>query len=108
MLKRNRPVTISTQLKIVGQNAEPVEFGVTFRNDVDAKAFDETLNLYGEIEGKPAQNIVAACLMIITEWDAEYDLTEAGLLEANSDRPGILGAIINGYHQARRVELAKN
>ena len=48
-------------------------------------------------------------LDIVTAMDApEYPLTHEGLTAMDSDFPGILTAILWGYHRAREVGLAKN
>lgn len=107
MLTRSRPANIKTDLTIKGQNGDNVTFGVTYRN-LTGKEFDEAVNIDGKDKERQTYDFANAVLAIVESWDAEYELTREGVTEAESDRAGILIAVIQGFHNARRVELVGN
>lgn len=99
MLTRQRKETIDATLTIKGQG-ETVKFNITFNNIKTSEIEKETQ--------LPDFSVAALLLKMIHSWECEYDLSLEGLKELEDDRPGILFGIIEGYHQARRVERSKN
>lgn len=101
MLVRKRPETIGATLHLKGQGEE-IKFNVTYHNrtqaEVEARLKEEA--------AKP--NPDSLVLFVVKEWEAEYELTTAGLEEAEQDRPGINAAIMYGFYEARVVNKVKN
>lgn len=107
MLTRKRAETINTDLTITGQNEPDITFGVTYRN-LTGKQFDEAVNITGADTNRPQFDLIGGVLRMVEKWDTEYALTEEGLQQAEDDRAGILHAVIQGFHLARRVKLVGN
>lgn len=99
MLTRKRPDTISTKLTIEGQQ-ETTVFKVEYHNR-SAKE----VNAMVDAEG---YTVAKGLLYLVKSWEAEYELDTAGIEEAESDRPGIVLAVIGGFHEARRVQRKGN
>lgn len=97
LTKQTRPL-IPANLKIEGQG-EVIEMKVTYHNRRQS-------DLAAEVE--KAESPADTLLYILAEWEAEYPLTREGVEEAEDDRPGLIIAILIGYHDARRVEKEKN
>jgi hypothetical protein len=99
MLKRNKQLLIPSALTVKGQG-ETIKFDLVFHNrssdDLDAK-MKEKSNTYGD-----------TIMYIVESWDSEYPLTREGLIELDNDRPGILLALLDAYHDARRMHREKN
>lgn len=99
MLKRNKQLLIPSALTVKGQG-ETIQFNLTFHNrssdELDAK-LKEKGNTYGD-----------TILFIVESWESEYPLTREGLIELDNDRPGILIALLDAYHDARRMHREKN
>lgn len=98
MLTRKRPDAIPATLTVTGQG-ETVKFNLTYNN----KRVDEVEALI-----KDAERLEDVVLALVKEWETEYPLTREGVEEMEADRPGIIVAIMVGFHDARRVEKAKN
>lgn len=98
MLTRKRPDVIPATLTVTGQG-ETVKFNLTYNN----KRVDEVETLI-----KDAEKLEDVVLALVNEWETEYPLTREGVEEMEADRPGIIVAIMVGFHDARRVEKAKN
>jgi hypothetical protein len=98
MLSKKAPETLPTTLTLKGQG-ETVKLNITYHNrkqsDLDAQI----------AEGKTVAEVV---LYMVKEWDADYELSTAGLTELEDDRPGALQAVMIGFHRARHMELEKN
>lgn len=99
MLKRALVPEIATTLSIKGQG-ETVKFKVTYHNKPQSE-LDAHL---AANPNEPSETL----LLVLKDWDSEYPLTKEGLAEMENDRPGMVIALIYGYHQARRVEKEKN
>ena len=107
MLTRKRVETIKTDLTITGQNEPDITFGVTYRN-LTGKQFDEAVNITAADTNRPQFDLIGGVLRLVESWEAEYALTDEGLQQAEDDRSGILHAVIQGFHAARRVKLVGN
>lgn len=99
MLKRQLPATIAAALTIKGQG-ESFTLDLVYHNrptdEYNAKIEEHKLPL-GEL-----------ILWLVESWDSEYPLTMEGLNEADTDRPGLLLAILYGFPRSRQVALEKN
>lgn len=97
-LSRKRPETISVKMSLTGQ-LQTVEMNLVY-NNITSKALEDFM----EREADPVKGL----LHIVNEWDNEYPLTTEGVEEMESDWPGATLAIIQGFHDARRVQREKN
>ena len=93
------PEKIATTLSFKGV-AEKFKLTVTYHN-IGTKAFCDLLE-------KKESTFPLALLELIDRWDADYPLSIEGIEAFEDQRPGIINALFQGYHQARRVELEKN
>lgn len=98
-LKRVTRETLPVSLTLRGQG-ETVKFDITYRNLKSSEVIEMTES--------PDFNAVDTVLKMVVEWDAEYELSGAGLQELEDDRPGSVMAIIEGFHDARKVQRVKN
>lgn len=96
-LTKKRPASIPTALRVRSQG-ELVKFDVTYHNR-NADEFEAQLS---------KGSMTDLVLFVVESWDSEYALDTAGVEEMERDRPGLILAIIQGYHQARRAALEKN
>jgi hypothetical protein len=99
MLKRKLVEEIATSLSIKGQGEE-FKFNVTFHN----RSQKELENHLAENPNEPSDTL----LFIVKDWESEYPLTKEGISEMESDRPGMVIAMIYAFHDARKVEKEKN
>lgn len=111
-LKRKTPDTIKVDLTVTAAG-EKLTFAVTYNNptpnEYDEKVKEIAERVTAAADGNEIRNInVALVLLLVKEWDAEYELTESDLLEADRDRPGILFGIVRGYHNSRQASVVKN
>ena len=93
------PEKIATTLSFKGA-AEKFKLTVTYHN-IGTKAFQALFESKEEMLG-------SVLLKLIDRWDADYPLSIEGIDAFEDQRPGIINALFQGYHQARRVELEKN
>lgn len=111
MLTRKTPNTLATTLNIEGQG-ETVSFDVVYHNrrKEDIETVLKEAQRVQELDHKDDFQYATrqTVLYIVERFDAEYELSHKGLKEMEEDRPGIIEVLFYGYHQARRVELAKN
>lgn len=98
MLSKKAPETLPATLTLKGQG-ETVKLNVTYHNRKQSE-INELL-----AEGKTVADVV---LFMVKEWDADYELSTAGIAELDDARPGILEGVMHGFHRARRMELEKN
>lgn len=98
MLTKKGPDTIPAKLTIKNQG-EKITFTVTYHN----RTSDEVAEVL-----KDADNIADAILFVIADWEADFPLDRENLIELEKNRPGMAMALIDGFHQARRVEAVKN
>jgi len=101
MLKRKRPATLPATLTITGQG-ETEKFTITY-NNLPTSAYDQLV-----AESREKGGISHVVLGIVKEWDTEFELTTEGVNEAEDLNPGLVIAVIQGYHDARKVQRAKN
>ena len=97
MLTRKKPETLAANITITGQ-LEEIEFPVVFFN----RSQEEVEQWFKDNPGK------LVIPYIIKHWDAEYELSEKGAQEAESDRPGITLALTQAFYEARRVAIKGN
>lgn len=108
MLKRIRPDAIKSTLAVTGQG-ETIKFDITYFNRKQSEVVEAVAKAQqAAVEEGKSETVADAVLFMVKEWDAEYPLTKEGVLEMEDDRPGLLMAIIMGFHKARQVEVAKN
>ena len=100
MLTRKTPAFLATTVTLTGQGAEPVTFNVTFNNHKQQDVFEFTQ--------ANANNPEKTILFIVNAWEAEYELTAEGVLEAESDRPGLIVGLLSAFYESRKVEVRKN
>ena len=98
MLIRKRPDVVPATLTVKGQG-EDFKFNITYRN----KRADEVQAVIDT-----AADSESVVIDLVSEWESEYPLTHAGIAEMEADRPGMIVAILIGFHEARRVERVKN
>lgn len=98
-LTRKRKDSIDTTLTIKGQG-ESVTLQITYHNrrqsEVEAVLKDDD------------KTVTDVVLFIVKEWDSEYELSIDGVKEMEDDRPGMVMALIAGFHEAREVQKEKN
>lgn len=99
MLKKKTPATIPATLHIQSLG-EKIEFKLVYRNH----SFDQWKQK-AEEEGIRFMDLV---LFLVDSWEAEYTLDAEGVLELESDRPGMLQTIVANWGSARTAELVKN
>lgn len=108
MLKRIRPDAIKTTLAVTGQG-ETFKFDVTYYNRKQSEVVEAVAKAQqAAIEEQRSETVADTILYLVKDWDSEYPLTKEGVMEMEDDRPGLLMAIITGFHRARQVEVAKN
>ena len=44
---------------------------------------------------------------IVDKWDTDFPLTEEGVKDFEDEYPGVVDAILDGFHKARRKEAEK-
>ncbi|QYW02486.1 tape measure chaperone [Stenotrophomonas phage Silvanus] len=107
MLKKKTPETIDATLTLQAQG-ETFKLRLTYRN-LKATEYDEIVKKAAEeAEGDSVKANAIVALALIKEWEAEYDLSLEGILEANDDRPYLTLALIGGFFDARATERVKN
>lgn len=99
MLKKKRHETLAVALTVVGQG-DKIKFNVVYKN--------LTKDQLEELSAKPELTMGDMVLGMIESWESEYDLTSAGMVELESDRPGMVEALLTGFHDARRMSKVKN
>jgi hypothetical protein len=53
-------------------------------------------------------SVAAYVPWIVKEWDTDFALTEEGVTEFEDEYPGIVRAVLDGWHLARHKEAEKN
>lgn len=99
MLTRTKVLEIPATLTVTGQG-ETVKFNLTFHN----RSMDEVQAVLDDEN----QTVADAVLYIVKDWETEYPLTTEGLKELESDRPGMVVAVMTAFYDARRMTRAKN
>lgn len=98
MLKRIKPDSTLPCTLTVKSQGETIKFNVEFYNrtqdEIEAKV----------AEGKPHETM----LFMVKSWETEYELTSEGVMQMESERPGLYIAIFQAFHDARRTEVVKN
>lgn len=109
MLTRKTPDTLATELKIVGQG-ETATFDVVYHNrkQDDVTAVMEKARAEDAAKDDAQYPTRKALLYVLKSMDSEYPMTDEGIREMESDRPGMIAAMFYGFHQARGVALTKN
>lgn len=114
MLKRETPKTIKADLTVLCQG-EKIPLTLTYRNfppaeyDAMVERVTEQVKALGKIGASAIMEVnVKIVSELLESWEAEYPLNEAGLGEAERDRPGLLYGIVRGYHQSREASVVKN
>ena len=101
MFKKIKKATIPTVLTIEGQG-ERQQLNLVY-NNIGQERLNELAAKADEIND-PSVIVVG----LVASWECEYELSKAGIDEAESDAPGFCVAVIEGYHLARMVARAKN
>ena len=101
-LTRVKRETIDVTLNLKGQG-DTVKMDITYFNrkqsEVDALLAD------ADGTGSKIPDIIA---YMVKKWDSEYTLTRDGINELEDDRPGVVLAVIEGFHEARKMQKVKN
>ncbi len=103
VMKGNAPKTIPAKLEITG-GGETNTLSITFHNRKPSE-FQAKLD---ELKGSKDPFLPSMVLFVVKEWESDYSLSLEGVLEMDDDRPGICGAILQGFHKVRRVALEGN
>lgn len=104
-LKRETPKTIPASVTIIGQG-QRASFDVVFRNLTLAEFQKKAEELTASNTPDPDAHLI---LFVVESWsDIDYDLTVEDIVAANNDRPGFIGAMVDAFMGARRVERVKN
>ena len=103
MLTRKTPDTLAAELTITGQLQPPIKFAITYFNRKQSEVEEMVKS-----DPNPEVGVASTILFVVKEWDSEYPLSAEGIAEMEDDRPGITIAIIQGFHDARRVTKVKN
>lgn len=100
LLKAKRREELPSTLTIKSQG-DTLKVNVTYHNRKTSE-----LEAMFKQENRPIGEVI---LFIVKDWDIEdYPLTAEGLTELEDDRPGLIMAIIQGWHQARAAAKEKN
>ncbi len=99
MLTKKRHDTLTLALTVIGQG-DKIKFNVVYNN--------LTKDQLQQLQDKPDVTFGDFVIAMVASWECEYDLTIDGLMELESDRSGMLEAIIAGFHEARRMSKTKN
>lgn len=102
MLKRKTTAVLPVTLTLKGQG-ETIKFKVEFHN----RTASELTALLEENSAEVNAGLQTV-LAIVKSWDAEYELSIAGLTEAEDERPGIVIALLEAFYAARRMTREKN
>lgn len=96
--KGSAPKTIQTTLTIqsLGQT---LTMDVTYHNRTRKEVQDR-------IEANAT--VPEIVLFLVKEWDADFELSKAGLEEFEGEREGICLSVWQGFNQARSASLVKN
>ncbi|APG04957.1 hypothetical protein BJI69_14350 [Luteibacter rhizovicinus DSM 16549] len=92
------PKLIPATLTITGQGSSD-KLDVTYHNRKQS-----------EIRERVDSGVTLAALVafVVESWAADFALTEEGVIEFEDEYPGIVGAVMEGFHTSRRKELEKN
>ncbi len=99
MLKKKRHDELPLTLTVIGQG-DKITFKVVY-NNLAKDQLEALQNREGVVLGE-------FVMAMVKSWESEYDLTLEGLIELESDRPGMMDALIGGFHEARRMNKTKN
>lgn len=102
MLKRNTKPLILANLTLVGQG-DSVSFNVTY-NNIKQSEVDAAIQQIKDSDNGAADLV----LRMVKEWETEFPLTVQGIREAEDEYPGFIMAVVEGFHEARRVAKRKN
>lgn len=107
MLKKNTPDTIPATLTLESQG-ERFKVNVVY-NNLKPPAYDELVErAVKEADGEKERQNAIVVLGLIASWESEYELSIEGLMEAESDRPYTILALLGGFFEARQVQRVKN
>lgn len=104
MLKRRTNPTIPCKLHIKGQG-EDFTFDITFHNRKQSEVVERLKSAQEDPASGGVRDVI---LYLVESWDSEFPLTAAGVEEMEDERPGLIMAIIEGFHEARKSEREKN
>lgn len=104
MLRRERAATIPATLTVNGQGGS-VTFNITYHNRKQSEVAEKTL---AATKNNEEGGITALLLFLVESWECDYALTNEGVREMEDDWPGLILAIVQGFHDARQMTRAKN
>ncbi|MBV6304938.1 hypothetical protein KVP10_08560 [Candidimonas humi] len=99
----NAPTTIPARLTIKGAG-ESNKLELTYFNRKSSEYDDKV----AELKESSVPFLPSLVVFLVKEWDTDYSLSIEGVLELEDERSGICEAILQGFWQARRIELEKN
>ncbi len=92
------PKVIPATLTITGQGSID-KLDVTYHNrkqsDISAR-IDEGMSMASLI------------VFLVESWGSDFELTEEGVTQFEDEYPGIIEAVLKGFHASRKKELEKN
>ena len=96
--KGSGPKTLPATLTITGQGSTD-KLDVTYHNRRQSEVIERA---------QGGGSMGALVVFVVESWDTDFDLTEEGIQAFEDEYPGIVGILMEGFHQARRKELEKN
>lgn len=93
--KGSGPKTLPATLTITGQGATD-KIDVTYHNRKQSEVIER------------AQSGASLITYVVESWSLDFELTEEGVGELEDEYPGMVGILMEGFHQARRKAIEKN
>lgn len=107
MLKKKTPDTIPATLTLESQG-EKFKLQLVY-NNLKSAAYNELVEkAVAQADGEKEKQNAIVVLGLINSWESEYELSIEGLMEAESDRPYMILALLGGFFEARQVQRVKN
>jgi hypothetical protein len=97
--KGGAPALLPCVLTLTGQGSSD-KISLTYHNR-KASEMNERLE-------QTSSTIAGLIPWLVAEWDLDFALTEEGVLALDDEYPGVVEAIMQGFHKARRKEAEKN
>lgn len=107
LTNKNRAAAIPTTLTVNGQGVS-ITFNLTYFNRTQEE-YAELLKSQIEKKTFGTNEAVAEQLQfMVKDWESDYPLSMDGFKQAESDFPGVLQAVIEGFQDARAMARVKN
>ena len=92
------PKTLPTTLTIRGQGATD-KLDVTYHNRKQSEVIERA---------QAGDTMASMVVFVVASWDTDFELTTDGVQAFEDEYPGIVGILMEGFHQARQKALEKN